>query len=104
MEIILTRVLKGDIQWEEKRIGVVFVKNEDDIKKLHKLLVEQDEDWSGYKGLIRVSPVGISSEKEIIDQCEWVGKTRIYHPDVIRQKVDFIFFQYTETSMGLHGY
>lgn len=99
MEIIIKqRTLKRYDAWEHKCQGVVLVEKEEDIEPLFKHLVAHDDYWESYKDLIKVAPKEIDSEGDIKRMCDYVGKTDIDFPELIREQsgIDFILFQYRE--------
>ena len=94
MEIIIKpRRFEGCSYWEPKMEGVVLVEKQEDIEPLWKLLCEQDDYWESYKEVIQVAPKEISSESDLIKMCVYVGKTDIYEPEKIREKIPFIMYQ-----------
>lgn len=91
------RTFDGQSSWEPKMQGVIFVKSEEDIDKLWKVLCEQDDYWESYKKLIKVLPEGeFKDETDFIKYCDYVGKTDIYDVKSVREKVDFMIYQYRE--------
>lgn len=92
MEIKVKSIFIGDSYWEDKCLGVILVQKKEDIEPLWNLLCEQDSYWSSYKHLIKVAPSEISSVKDIIDMCEYNGKTDIYEPSKIYDKIPFLMY------------
>lgn len=84
--------------WHDKKQSIIFVENEDDIDILHKLLCEQDEYWVAYKKLIKVAPTEEISIPQIKEMCQYCGRTDILDVDELKEKVNFIIFQYDETE------
>jgi hypothetical protein len=94
MEIIIKpRKFEGCKSWESKMNGVILVEREEDIEPLWKLLCEEDDYWEYYKEVIKVAPREISSESEISRMCVYVGKTDIYSPRILQEKIPFIMYQ-----------
>lgn len=84
----------GNLTWNSKWESVILVKSVDDIEPLFKLLVEQDDYFTGYKNLIKVAPDSIESVEDLKHMCEYCGKTDIWDLEGLQQKIDFIIYQY----------
>jgi hypothetical protein len=91
--LIRPKEFTGDTQWVRKHEGVILVEKEEDIEPLWKLLCEQDEYWESYKKIIKVAPKEIDDISEIINMCQYAGKTDIYHPEKIKEIIPFIMYQ-----------
>lgn len=91
---------KGYSTWVSKIQGVIFVNDENDAKALFKMLCEQDDYWEHYEHLIKVLPEDfqIESEDQLKKFCHYCGKTDIYDVESLREKIDFIIYQYYENE------
>lgn len=95
MEIkIRPNVFEGNTSWFSKMEGVILVEKEEDIEPLWELLCEQDDYWRSFKEVIKVAPKEIDSVEDIKRMCVYAGKTDIYNPEEIQQKIPFIMYQY----------
>ena len=92
--LIKPKEYKCQNYWHSKREGVILVEKEEDIDKIFKLLVKQDDYWESYKHLIKVAPKEIESESTLALMCEYCGKTDIDNIDEIKKKVPFMIYQY----------
>ena len=92
------KAVKCQDSWEQKMQGVIFVKKESDIKKLWKVLCEQDDTWESNKHLIKVAPKEIEDIKDLRKYCYYCWKTDIYDVSKVKEKVDFIIYQYQESG------
>lgn len=81
-------------EWHSKIYGVIFVKRQEDIDILYKLLSEQDDYWIAWdmKHLIKVLPKSIT-QYDLDNLCEYVGKVDIYNVKEIKNEVDFFIYQ-----------
>jgi len=94
MEIIIKpRALKSAEMWLNKLNSVILVEKEEDVEPLWKLLCEQDDYWEEYKNIIKIAPKEIESEREIVNMCEYCGKTDIDNIKSLQEKIPFIIFQ-----------
>lgn len=94
MEIIIKpRKFIGCTSWQTKLNGVILVEKEEDIDPLWQLLIKQDIHWINYKHVIRIAPKEIHSECDIEKMCVYVGKTDIYSPEELQDKIPFIMYQ-----------
>jgi hypothetical protein len=101
MEILIRpRKFIGDTSWESKLNGVILVEKEEDIEPLWKLLIEQDDYWEYYKGVIQVAPKEIDGEEDIARMCVYVGKTDIYNVQELQSKIPFIMYQEYPNGFG----
>lgn len=91
--LIKPKEFTGDDYWESKLNGVILVEKEEDIEPLWRLLVEQDDYWENYKDVIQVAPKEIDGEGDISKMCVYVGKTDIYNPKELQDKIPFIMYQ-----------
>jgi len=82
--------------WSSKRQGVVLVKNEEDKKRVYIMLCEQDDYWENYPELVQIAPVEINSIEDIKGMCRYCGKTDIYMMEAMKDRVDFMVYQYDE--------
>lgn len=89
--------LKCEGYWHDKKQSIIFVEKEEDINVLHKLLCEQDEYWEDYKHIIQVAPTDEVSIRDIEQMCQYCGRTDIFDVDKLKEKINFIIFQYDET-------
>lgn len=92
----ITVKITGQNDWYEKRFGVVLVPTEADIDPLYNALVEQDPDWERYKHLIRVAPTEINCLTDLNTLCEYTSKTCIFDIPKLREKFDFLLYQYED--------
>lgn len=84
----------GSDIWHSKWESVILVKSPEDIEPLFKLLVEQDDYFTGYKHLIKVAPNSIESVQDLDDMCSYCGKTDIWDLEGLQKRIDFIIYQY----------
>lgn len=94
MEIKISTTLECADMWCSYDNGVIFVNTEEDIVKLHDLLIKQDVTWKHYKNLIKVLPNVLLSIRDIQDYCGVCGETDIWDIDGLKKEVDFLIYQY----------
>jgi len=86
--------LTGQDYWDYKKQSIIFVKNQDDLELLHGLLKEQDENWKDYKYLLHILTDEIKTLGDLENIALFSGKTQIYDVQKIKEKVDFLLFQF----------